>query len=192
MSPILDSIGSVKGYGWGGFLSLSSYESIATATGTGSSGTITFSSIPSTYKSLQIRIMAHTSSGTFPAINMQFNSDTGTNYVIHRLFGNGTSVTANATTASSNISVCAAFGDGSNTTTYGVSITDIIDYASTSKNKTVRSLTGKDDNSGTTNSTLYFYSGLWLSTNAITDISLTATSGNFNTSSVFALYGIKG
>ena len=32
----------------------SSFESIATATGTGSSGVITFSSIPSTYKHLQI------------------------------------------------------------------------------------------------------------------------------------------
>jgi len=33
-----------------------SYESIASATGTGSSNTITLSSIPSTYKHLQLRI----------------------------------------------------------------------------------------------------------------------------------------
>ena len=44
MSPILESIGSVKGFGWGALLSSTAFESIASAVGTGSSGTITFSS----------------------------------------------------------------------------------------------------------------------------------------------------
>ena len=41
----------------------SSYESIASATGTGSSGTITFSSIPSTYQSLQLRVSCINTTG---------------------------------------------------------------------------------------------------------------------------------
>jgi len=58
-----------------------SYESIASASGTGSSGTITFSSIPSTYTHLQIRGIGRNS---YPStqVNVRFNSDTGSNYAI--------------------------------------------------------------------------------------------------------------
>ena len=43
----------------------SSFESIATVSGTGSSGTITFSSIPATYKHLQIRYIGKTNDVKF-------------------------------------------------------------------------------------------------------------------------------
>ena len=76
----------------------SSFESIATATGTGSSGVITFSSIPSTYKSLQIRYMSKDTNASDGVLNpkIQFNSDTGNNYAYHELRGDGTSATTNA------------------------------------------------------------------------------------------------
>ena len=63
----------------------SSYESIASATGTGSSKTITFSSIPSTYASLQIRINGFTSSSD--NWNIRINGDSGTNYTTHYIVG---------------------------------------------------------------------------------------------------------
>ncbi len=53
----------------------SSYESIATSTATGSS--ITFSSIPSTYKHLQVRALG-VFSGTVGAGFMYFNGDNAT------------------------------------------------------------------------------------------------------------------
>ncbi len=80
----------------GAAASTSSYESIASATGTGSSGVITFSSIPATYKHLQIRgIAKDTYAGTFELpTRVRFNSDTGNNYTQHNLQGNGASATA--------------------------------------------------------------------------------------------------
>jgi hypothetical protein len=71
----------------------------------------------------------------------------------------------------------------------GSGILDIHDYTSTTKNKTFRSITGRDNN-GSGQITLY--SGLWLSTSAITSISLNTSGSNFTTASTFALYGIKG
>lgn len=169
----------------------SSYESIATATGTGSSGTITFSSIPSGFKHLQIRGTAR-STATNYTFTLKFNNDSGSNYAQHRLFGDGTSITASG----ADTLTFASIGSNSISTTssniIGVNIIDILDYGSTSKYKTVRSFAGIDDNSGTTASQVVIRSGLWQSTSAITQIDLiAASSGSWTTQTTFALYGIK-
>lgn len=165
----------------------SSFESIATATGTGSSGVITFSSIPSTYKNLQLRIVSNDSG--YSSMILQFNNDTSTNYAYHSLSGNGTTVSASGSSPATYIDKT-AISDGT-TNIYAASIIDIIDYASTSKIKTVRSFTGRDDNL-TVAGYISLASGLWVSTSAITTIKLTSNGGNFTTASKFALYGIKG
>ena len=64
----------------------SSYESIATYNPT-SGQSVTFSSIPSTFKSLQVRILYLTSGAD--NINYRLNGDTGTNYAVHYLFAAG-------------------------------------------------------------------------------------------------------
>ena len=56
MSPILESIGSVKGFGWGSFSIPPSFESIATVTVASNAYSVDFTSIPQTYNSLQIVI----------------------------------------------------------------------------------------------------------------------------------------
>ena len=79
-------------------------------------------------------------------------------------------------------------GTGSN---FGAAIIDILDYASTSKNKTVRVLTGFDQN-GSGN--ICLASGLWFRSSpaAITSISLAGNSRNYLQYSQFALYAVKG
>jgi hypothetical protein len=67
------------------------YDSIATATFTGSALSVTFSSIPSTYTHLQIRGLARTPSGN-DQIDLRFNGDSGNNYSMHGLSGDGASV----------------------------------------------------------------------------------------------------
>jgi hypothetical protein len=164
----------------------SSYESIATATGTGAASTLTFSSIPGTFKSLQIRCIAGDTAGSL--ITLRFNSDTGSNYAYHWMRGNGTTATASGAATQTQISF-AGYAWGTSPT-MGVSIIDIIDYASTTKAKTSKSFWGNDDNS---TGTVYLSSGLWTSTAAITSISLINNgANNFSTATSFALYGIKG
>jgi len=168
------------------------YESIASATGTGSSGTITFSSIPSTYTSLQIRAMYKdvTNQGQWCQYNLRFNSDTGSNYWTHYLAGDGSAASASGF-SSTCISIRYSGADSSpSADTVGVSIIDIHDYASSTRNKTVRALAGVDTNSA--DGGIALSSGLWLSTSAITSITVSAALSNFTANSVFALYGIKG
>ena len=166
----------------------SSYESIASATPT--STFVTFSSIPQTYKHLQIRVTGRT---TFATTNwelwLQFNGDAGTNYVYHFLQGNGSSATAGAFTTQNLIRIGDITGSSSAASIFGVSICDILDYTSTNKNKTVRSLSGNDANGS---GIVALKSNLWLNTAAITSIKVSTASDSFATGSVISLYGIKG
>lgn len=167
-----------------------SFESIATATGgAGTSGTITFSSIPSTYSHLQVRaFMPVTSNNNAPYI--RFNSDSGSNYTVHTLIGvNNGSVNAQGATSQSYINI-AGFWFGIQTTYPGVSVVDILDYSNTNKYKTVRAIAGQDNNS--TLGSTGISSGVWLNTNAITSISIILSGATtFASNAKFGLYGIK-
>ena len=195
MSPILESIGSVKGFGWGALVAGGSYESIATTTvGAGGSATVTFSSIPATYTHLQVRLFARTSitAGNQDDTLMRFNSDTSSNYAGHQLYGDGSSAGAGSLGGTPPVNVMYPAFITSNSATansYGVGIIDILDYTNTNKYKVMRSLNGHDNNG---NGFILLRSGLWMSTSAISTITFTLGSGNFTQYSSFALYGIKG
>jgi hypothetical protein len=174
-----------------------SFESIATATGTGSSATITFSSIPSTYKHLQIRGIyrdTRTVNTIDVPISIRFNSDSGGNYISHQLTGNGSAASAASSgTGDDKINIYnAGVTDGTSAGIVGASIIDIIDYASTTKNKTVRGFAGGDANTASTDFKVSLSSGLWINTAAVTSITVFGTAANLSTSTVFSLYGIKG
>jgi len=171
--------------------STSSYESIATGTGTGLSATISFTSIPSTYKHLQIRGIAKDTFANSNVFGMYvtFNSDTGSNYASHRLGGDGASTYANGYATQTSIELRSYSVGNSATNIMGVSIMDVIDYASTSKYKTLRSAGGVDKN-GSGN--IELCSGLWQNTAAITRIDLVTSGTLWSSSTTFALYGIKG
>ncbi len=165
-----------------------SFESIATATPSGSS-TVTFSSIPSTYQHLQIRINGILASSG-QSIYVRFNGDsTAGNYKNHGLYGDGSSAGASGGGPTSSIYAAVGWILGSVTTYSNVAIFDIHDYASTTKNKTTRSLNGADNNS--TGGSIELSSGLWMNTNAITSIEVYA-GANYNSGTTIALYGIKG
>jgi hypothetical protein len=85
----------------------------------------------------------------------------------------------------------AGLGSG-NSTTFGVSVFDIIDYTSTSKYKTMKSSSGVTNNDTTTgNQGVSMNYCMWMSTAAVTSITLTTANTGFTATSTFALYGIK-
>jgi hypothetical protein len=168
---------------------LNSYESIATINGTGSSGTITFSSIPATYSHLQIRGIGRSSqSANYSFTYLRLNADTGSNYSAHELVGNGSAASA-AGAANSVWGWGGYSGAQTNSNNFGVFVIDILDYANTNKYKTVRSLTGYDANGV---GAVAMESTGWRNTAAVTSVSLILDTFNFSTGTTFALYGIKG
>jgi hypothetical protein len=166
-----------------------SYESIATATPNGTD--VTFSSIPSGYKHLQVRILARTTrnDASVDTVYFRFNGDSGNNYNVHTLSGNGSSASSNYYGAPTVL-----WGPFNTPTVlasanmFSASIIDILDYRDTSKFTTTRMLGGADTNGG---GSVDFFSGLWRNTAEITSIRLFAE-GNFANGSHFGLYGIKG
>jgi hypothetical protein len=167
----------------------SGYDSLATVSLSTTASSITFTGIPSGYKHLQIRGMA-LSNLAESNMRLRFNSDSGSNYARHNLGGNGAGGGGGTfSTATANESY-AFIGLSPNSTQPGVCVVDILDYQSTSKNKTVRSLYGDDKNGGT--GYIILGSGLWINTGAITSIELSYTStSTFSQYSQFALYGVK-
>ena len=163
------------------------YESIQTVTvGSGGQATVSFTSIPATYKHLQIRYLAADSrTGTpYSYGYLTFNSDSGANYSEHALYGDGSTIGSGA--GVSNTKIPNIIGDA---THFGAGVIDILDYANTNKYKTLRSLSGSDENgSGIMN----VGSGSWRNTAAITTITITPLTANIRQYSSFALYGIKG
>ena len=167
-----------------------SYESIATTTvGGGGASSVTFSSIPATYTHLQIRCLMRTDRAVaYTSANWRFNSDSSSNYSVHSLEGDGSAASAGASTSDTRI-FDYIVGASTTASVFSVTVLDILDYANTNKYKTTRTLNGYDANgSGIIN----LFSGNWRNTNAITSITVTATSGNIVQYSSFALYGIKG
>jgi hypothetical protein len=166
-----------------------SYESIATVTvGSGGQSDITFSSIPSGFKHLQIRGISNASSFADETVRAQFNGDTGSNYSWHTLYGSGTGAFSDFNGVSSTyVGNFARTGDSSSI--FGASIVDILDYDNTNKYKTVRSLAGQDSNGS---GIIWLSSASWRNTNAITSIKIFPATGSFEQYTQFALYGIKG
>ena len=162
---------------------LTSYDSIATVpVGAGGATNIAFTSIPQTYRHLQIRATPKVAA----AVNMYYklNSDaTGTNYAYHYLYGDGATPTAGSGVS---LSVTGYVGYISQTQPAAF-VMDILDYTNTKKNKTVRSLMGVDAN-GSGN--IIFASSLWMNTAAVTQIDITSVQ-TIQQYSSFALYGVK-
>ena len=174
-------------------LSTNSYESIATVNvGVLGASTITFSSIPSTYKHLQIRAIVRSNylSSSNQNAYIQFNGDTAANYSYHELTGQGSTAGAGGSanvTGPRIINYATTVGLAN---TFGVGVVDILDYADTNKYKTYRSLNGNDQNGS---GYVILFSGNWRSTSAISSIVIGDNGGGtFQQYSSFALYGVKG
>ena len=163
------------------------FESIATVTvGAGGASNIEFTSIPSTFQHLQIRILARKSDAGVTDIPVIFNADSGSFYMSHYLLGNGSTASAGGVNTYTSFFIWYVTGSDTTASVFSGGIMDILDYKDTNKNTTVRTLMGYDAN-GTGN--VMFSSGVYLKTNAISSIKFTR---NFAQHTQIALYGIKG
>lgn len=172
-----------------------SFEHIATVSGTDSSGTISLTSIPSTYKHLQVRFTGRTTANTSGyQMYIRANSDTASNYSSHVLRRNGTSgvTAAYNLTSYMNSNVELIPGSQETASIVAAGIIDILDYKETSKFKTFRMSAGM----GTKYTSSVFQNvlmgGNWRSTSAITSLDFTLYAGVWSSLSTFSLYGIKG
>jgi hypothetical protein len=168
-----------------------SYESIATVTvGSGGQSSITFSSIGTDWKHLQIRgISRSTDSAAYTQTQLTINGVT-TNYTLHQLFGDGSAASAYGVTGQASTQFESMVADTATSGIYAATVIDILDYQNVNKYKTFRILAGYDANGS---GRLALTSGMTTTnTNAVTSVTLTPRFGSFKQHTQFALYGIKG
>jgi hypothetical protein len=191
---------SAKGYGFGSLVASAaiteSYESIQSVTVASGQTYIDFTSIPSTYKHLQIRCtMRRSQAQTFAgSLGVQFNSDTGNNYYTnHRINGRGDGlVYPSGGTVTSYGQIGYIAGNSQRSSLFTPSVVDILEYTSTNKTKVCRGITGSMAQSTNTDNDVAIISSMWNSTAAINNIRLFPVGSDFVTHTVISLYGIKG
>jgi hypothetical protein len=168
------------------------YDALASTTvGSTAVSGITFAGIPTGYKHLQIRWVGFTNDAGTGNIRASifFNGDTtATNYYNHFLSGDG----SNASAGSENAAKFGGNAVRNSAIAGGVNIVDILDYASTTKKTTVRTLTGFNNNDANiSNEGVRLVSGLWNNTDAVTSLQFVPELGSFKIYTTIALYGVK-
>jgi len=199
MSPLLTGVfaSGVSGHLFSG--PTGAFDALGSVTvGSGGLSSITFSAIPQTYTHLQIRANVQTNRSTYGIDEgyLTFNGDNGSSsYAYHFIYGDGSSATASASPSVSHIATGSGNFGTSTGGTFGGFVCDILDYASTNKNKTVRMLGGADLNGtvGGLGARTNLASGLWMNnTTGISSLTLTPVNSSlFTQYSNFSLYGIR-
>jgi hypothetical protein len=154
----------------------STYTPIYSTTFSSAASSITFSNVPTTFTDLAVSI-----GGKFSAdisAGVYFNGDTGSNYAVTRMWGNGSSGQSSSSNNSSQISLTA--GNGSVISAYTFSI---MNYSNTTTFKPLIGRSSQDQVSARV--------GLWRSTSPVTSVTFVANGGNFATGTVITMYGIK-
>ena len=171
------------------------FEHIETQTvGSGGATSVTFSSIPGTYKHLQVRCILRDNDVQTDGnpIYVRLNGSTS-GYAYHGLEGNGTSAYSFSGTSQDRMYFSRACSNGATASVFGVLVLDILDYTSTTKNKTVRGIGGFDGNAA--GSKIALGSGLWANTSAVTSVTFlpqhSPSQYSWVQHSTFSLYGIR-
>lgn len=174
------------------------YEPIATHTVTGGTATsYTFTSIPTTYTDL---ILIASFAGNYPSndrsqLGIQVGNgsvDTGSNYSLTSMTGNGTTATSSRDTSQNQFSLATFPLGPSSSLQKNDLIVHFQNYSNTTTNKTILGRATQMNSSNNTPSTVAEV-GLWRSTSAINTIKIKDYSDlyYFYAGSIFTLYGIK-
>ena len=163
-----------------------SFDLLETQVLSSSAASVTFSGLSAyaaDYQHLQIRVALSSGPARY---GLRFNGASSVgNYAFHYLFGSGSSVLSGGSSGGTTFTSAITCGIG--TTLASSSVIDILDPFETTKNTTIRSLSG-------VSTQLALWSGVWLNTNSTTSIEILGTENptlNFAVGSRFSLYGIK-
>ena len=141
---------------------------------------VTFSSIPATYRDLVLVVDCTTASNS--GIEFRINADSGSNYSVVNMRGIPTTTASSATNTGTYL--LTAFSQALAGQRYNT-IVQFMDYSATDKHKSVLIRTNYDNAAS-----VEALAGRWASTSAMTSLLFRSNVGNFNVGSTFNLFGI--
>ena len=165
----------------------STYEPIATTTGSGNPSSITFSSIPSTYTDLVIVMQVRSTGSSYSQTRIRYNGDSGSNYSGTIILGNGSSASTYRETNATEMVVSYDALSTSTSNYFSPTIVNVMNYANTTTYKTLLARSSNATSSGNVMADVF----LWRNTAAITSITISTATHTFDTGCTFTLYGIK-
>ena len=163
------------------------YQPLATTTLGTAQATVSFSSISGNYTDL-ILVGNFGHSQVNEGLWLRFNGDTGSNYSLTTLYGNGTSAASARESNQSRAYVSYYVAPVNALST--LTICHIMDYSNTTTNKTVISRSNRTD-TGSNLPGAEANVNLWRNTAAINSITISLNAGNIISGSIFTLYGVK-
>ena len=153
------------------------YIALATETLSGSDASITFGSIPSSYRDLVLVAQVPGHSGV-AQVYLRYNGDNTSSYTNVYMRGTGSA----AQTGSDSVTLNYLFNYAP---VDAVAITQIMDYSATDKHKTILTRTNMPSTATVA------YAARWPSTAAITSIEVFTNAGTLDAGSTLSLYGIE-
>lgn len=168
------------------------YELIASNTLTTSAASVTFSSIPTTYTDLVVRISARSDRASVmnEEIRMRFNNSSASNYGHTALWGDGSVATSDFQANQGEIrKMRQATASTATSNTFGNTEIYIPNYLSSARKPI--GATGVSESNSASGPILGVTAGLWNLTDAVNRIDILLQVGSFVSGSSFFLYGIK-
>lgn len=170
------------------------YTLISSNVLTGSAASVTFSSIPSTYTDLVLRVSMRTDEAGQPNNDalLTFNGSTATNYSLTTVYGYSTTSGSQRLSTQANIARNWVDAAGATSNTFASGEIYIPSYT-VSQNKPISGIFVTENNASTASSAVIAANaGLWSQTATISSITITAqATTNFVSGSSFYLYGIS-
>jgi hypothetical protein len=146
---------------------------------TGSS--VSISSIPGTYKNLQLIVRSFQSSTDGAILFIRFNGDSSSAY---------NEITTSAATIAGSANHVSIANEQDNGTTNGISRVNIPDYTNTATWKIFDYISANNNKTTTTQANTLNRNGLWFNTSAINSITLLPDQGTFTAGTAY-LYGVS-
>lgn len=162
---------------------------ISSQTPTGT-GTVSFTSIPGTYTKLTIEFAARsTQSATFVAATIKLNTDaTATNYRSQLIIATGAASLGSAGADDNSLGNVMSAGT-SPSGSFTIGKIEIPFYANTGFNKQILAWSGNRRDASSVYEALWSNTIEWENTAAITQIDIVLGAGNYDTNTIFNLYG---
>ena len=168
------------------------FVNIASATvGAGGASSIDFTSIPSTYTDLIVKLSTRRSDTSEGYLSLRFNASSGSNYSNRTIRGTGSAASSSNDSSVTYLDFWVIDGTGYTANTFASTDIYIPNYAG-SANKSVSAENVAENNA--TGAYMQITAGLWAQTAAINQITFYAAgapSGTFAQYSTATLYGIK-
>ena len=160
------------------------YDLIASNVLSSATSSVTFSSIPATYRDLVLVARPLAPASSYFVMGLRFNGDTGSNYNRVSMAGSGSAASSSSQVNETNapLGYLVAVFPGFN----NVTIAQIMDYSATDKHKTVLT------RANTPEDYVEALATRWASTSAIDSVTVMRREGSadFPSGSTFYLYGI--